>query len=101
MAGAINVFVLNEKRLSLHMDQTSQHINYTNNYINYDHMIKMIVNLVSKKGDRNDDDSPKVTDLNTPKKDISQSEVNTPTRKVHKFLQIIPLHYFILNMCYV
>ena len=46
------------------MDHMSQHISYTiNNIPSYDHMSKMIVNLVSSKGDRNDESSQKFTDL--------------------------------------
>ena len=46
------------------MDHMRQHISYTiNNIPSYDQMSKMIVNLVSSKGDINDESSLKITDL--------------------------------------
>ena len=46
------------------MYKISQHINYSNQKIHYyDQIRKMIVNLGSNKGDKNDDSSPKLTHL--------------------------------------
>ena len=60
----VDIFVLNDNTLSSHMAQTSQPSNLTNHKIHYcDQMIKMIVNLGSKKGDKNDDSSLKLTNL--------------------------------------
>ena len=49
-------FVLNDKKLSSHIDQISEHINYSNQKIHsYDQMRKMIVNLGSKKYENRND----------------------------------------------
>ena len=49
------LYFLNGRKLSSHMDGISEHPNYKNHKTNsYDQIIKMIVNLVSKKGDIND-----------------------------------------------
>ena len=64
MAGLIGFLVLNRKILSSHMYHISQTINTTNQKIHsHDQMIKMIVNLGSKKDDKNDDSSPKIINL--------------------------------------
>ena len=66
------------------MDNISQHINYSNQKNqSYDKMSKVIVNLGSNQGDKNDDSSTKITHLqnkllmiifDTPGNDISHSE---------------------------
>ena len=66
------------------MDNISQHINYSNQKIqSYDKMSKIILNLGSNQGDKNDDSSTKITHLqnkllmiifDTPGNDISHSE---------------------------
>ena len=50
MAGIIVILFLNDKKLSSHMDQTSEYINSSNHKIHsYYKMRKMIVNLGIKK----------------------------------------------------
>ena len=57
--------VLNDKKLSSHIDQTSQHINIKNHkiYSFYQMKKKLILHLGSQKGDTNDDSSLKLTDI--------------------------------------
>ena len=84
--------VYHSKRLSSNIYQIIQHINTTNHKIHSDDQIrKMIVNLGSKKGDKNDDTSPKIMDqhndllldiVETPERDVSHGEGNSHTRKV-------------------
>ena len=74
------------------MDKIYQHINTTNYKVNYhDRTRKMIVHLGSNKGNRNNDSTPKVTDLqnhllmsifDTTEKDVSHGEGGKLTRKV-------------------
>ena len=62
MAVLLLLFVLNDKKLSPEMDQISLNINSTNrNIYSYDQKIKTIVNLGSKKGDKNDNSSPQIS----------------------------------------
>ena len=64
MAVLLLLFVLNDKKLSSEMDQISLNINSTNrNIYSYDQKIKTIVNLGSKKGDKNDNSSPQISCL--------------------------------------
>ena len=54
MACIIVICVLNDKKLSSHMSHISEYINSSNQKIHsYDQMVKMIVNLVSKKIEKN------------------------------------------------
>ena len=54
-------FVLNKKKLSSHMDQISEKFNSSNHKTHScDQMIKMIVNLGSKKGENNNNSSPQL-----------------------------------------
>ena len=64
MAGFIGIFVINDKKLLLHMDQIIKRINYINHKIHYyDQMRKIIVNLGSNNGDKNDDSYTKITHI--------------------------------------
>ena len=92
MAGFIAIFVLNYKKLSSNMAQTSQQIDYKNQETYYyDKTSKMIVNLGSKKCDKNNDSSSKITCLNNsllliivdnPGKYLSHSEGKAVTSKL-------------------
>ena len=58
--------VLNDKKLSSHMAQISEHINLSNRKINsYYQTRKMIVNLGSNKGKKNNNSSLQLTRLKT------------------------------------
>ena len=58
------IFILNENRLSSHMNHLSQHIISSNYNINtFDRMGKMIVGLYDEKGSSDNDYSPKCMDL--------------------------------------
>ena len=62
MAGVIAFYIRNNKRLSQHIDQISQRISSTNHRINsYYKTSTIIVYLVNKKGNINDESSPKLT----------------------------------------
>ena len=81
MAGIIVFFNLNEKKLSPHMAHIIENINSSNhNIFSYDKMIKIIVNLVSKKYENNINYTCQLKCMhslllmiieNTPEKDLS------------------------------
>ena len=74
-------FVLNDKKISPHMVQISEHIDSSNHKIDSrDKMRKIVINLVSKKVENNDNSSCQLTCLqnsliisivDTPEKDLS------------------------------
>ena len=88
----LDFFVLNDTKLSSHMAQISEQINSSNNKIHsYYQVIKMIVNLVSKKEENNDTSSCQLTCIknsllmsivDTPEKDLSNVDQKYYTRKV-------------------
>ena len=92
MAGIIVIFVLNYKQLSSHMDQISEHINSSNNKIHsYDQMSKIVVNLVSKKCENNNNSTCQLiriqkfllmSTFDTPAKDVPNVDRKSYMRKV-------------------
>ena len=92
MAGIIVIFVLNYKQLSSHMDQISEHINSSNNKIHsYDQMSKIVVNLVSKKCENNNNSTCQINRLqnfllmsivDTPERDLSNVDSKSDMIKV-------------------
>ena len=107
MAVFIDFLVIIDNKLSSQMYQISQHNNYTNKIIHsYTQMIKMIMNLSIKKGDKNDDSSPKLTHIqntllivifDTPENYLSRVEGKAVTRKVHKYSTL----FFMFSTCYI
>ena len=75
------------------MDQISQHINIKKHrIIFYNQKRKIMVNSGSKKDNKSDDSSSKITDIqnylvmsifDTPEKDVSNSRRNSLTSKVY------------------
>ena len=106
MAGLIEIFVLDDKKLSSHMYQISQHINTTNRKLHsYNQMSRKIVNLGVKKVDKNDNLFPKVMNIQnyllmriiyTSKKYVSNGEGNLLTRKLHA--SSINYYYYLLSL---
>ena len=95
MAGFfINIF-LNDKKLPSHMSQIIQHTNYINHkFYSNDLMIKMIVNLVSKRVYNDENSSPRLSCLHssliisivdTPENYLSRGEVKYVTSKVNTY----------------
>ena len=93
MTGFIAFLVHNYKKLSSHLDQTSQKINSSNKRIHsYDQMRKRIVNLVGNKGHKNDNSYPKLNNLQNillmgifdkPEKDLYNGKGREVTRKLY------------------
>ena len=53
ISGIIAIFVLSSKKLSLNMDQIIEHNNFSNhNIYSYNQIIKIMFNLVCKKGEK-------------------------------------------------
>ena len=64
MTGFISICFQNNKKLSAHIAHISQQFNPINHKIySYDQISKIIVNLASKKGDKNDDSYAKLTHI--------------------------------------
>ena len=90
MAGII-VFFLNDNKLLSRMAQISEHVNSSNHKIHsYDQMSKLIVNLVSKKCENNNNSTCQLNHLHnsllmsivdTPEKDISNVDRKLDKRK--------------------
>ena len=91
MAGII-VFFLNDNKLLSRMAQISEHVNSSNHKIHsYDQMSKLIVNLVSKKCENNNNSTCQLNHLHnsllmsivdTPEKDISNVDRKLDKRKI-------------------
>ena len=91
------------------MDQISKHINYTNKKTHsYDKMRKMIVNLVSKKGDNNDNSYPQLSRLHNSllmiiveynEIDLSHGEWTTDTMKLHTYYVKLSSILFSCSIC--
>ena len=92
MAGIIVFIFSNGNKLSSHMDQISEHINSSKHKIQYfEKMIKITINLGSKKGKNNKNSLPQLTRLqnyllmsvvDTPEKDLSNVDGKYYMRKV-------------------
>ena len=102
-------FVLNDKKLSSHIDQISEHINYSNQKIHsYDQMRKMIVNLGTKKCENNNKSTCQLSHLHnlllmsivdTPENDISKIDLEIRHEKsTHILNKVITNIVFLFNI---
>ena len=80
-------FLLNDKKLSSHMAWISEHINLSNQKIHsYDQMRKIIVNLIIKKYEDNNNSTCQLNHLHN---SLLVSIVDTPEKDVSKFYRKI------------
>ena len=112
MAGIIVIFVINDTKMSSHMDQISEHINSSNQKIHsYQQMGTMIFNLSNKKFKRNNNSTGHLNNIqksllmsivDTPKKDVSNVDRKLYRRKIRKSLIKLSstLFYFSIRAMY-
>ena len=81
MKGIIVIFVLNDKKLSSHIDNISKHINSSNHKIHYhDQMRKMIFNLSIKECENKNNNS--TCQINNRQNILLMSSVEIPQNNV-------------------
>ena len=100
-------FLLNDKKFSSHMAQISEHIKSLNHKIHsYDKMIKIIVNLGSKKCEDNNNYTRQLNQpqnllimsiFDTPEKDISKVDRKLDKIKIRKYsIKSSSIYYFLV-----
>ena len=96
MAGKIDIFVINDKKLSSQMAQISEHINSSNQKMHsYYNMGNVTVNWSNKKCKNNNNSTGHINHIqkpllmnivDTPEKDVSNFDSKVDKRRIRKSL---------------